>query len=176
MPVVYGTLLVALGSALLAGCGGGASSGTPGDTTTEATADAALDVPGGPEEANSIVVRVSGTEDVAYRGFIATVGEDQEEREVEGVVETVPTDYEVEVPAVEEVASIVAEVEKTESGRGELTVQIVGDDKVVEEATTRSKLGGASVRWESGEIQIGPGPAEELVVPEIETTVTEESY
>ena len=176
LPIVYGTLLVALGSALLAGCGAGASSQAKDDTTTDATANADLNVPDGPERANSIVVRISGTEGVPYLGFYGPVAEEEDLEGVQDVVGAEPTDYEVEVPEVGSVASIFTEFEKTEPGQGELRVQILGDDKIVEEARTLSRLGRASPRWESGEIQVGPPPGEEeMVPPQIETTVFEET-
>lgn len=180
LPIVYGTLLVALGGALLSGCGVGASSqakdDTTTDTTTDATADADLDVPAGPERANSIVVRISGTEGVPYLGFYGTTAEQEDLVGVQDVVGAEPTDYEVEVPPVEAVASIFTGFEKTEPGQGELRVQILGDNKIVEEARTLSRLGQASARWESGEIQVEVGPppgGEEMIPPEIETTVLE---
>jgi hypothetical protein len=169
MLVVYGTLLVALCSALLAGCGGGASSQAKGDTTTDARDDADLDVPDGPERASGIVVRVSGTEGIPYLGFYGTAAEQEEDlEEVQDVVEAEPTDYEVEVPPVEAVATIFAEFEKTEPGQGELKVQILGDDKVVQEDRTLARLGRADVMWDSSENQVGPPPGG--YPPEIETT------
>jgi hypothetical protein len=116
------------------------------------------------------VVRISGTEGAPFRSFYGTVSEEQVLEEAQGTVGVKPIDYEVEVPPIEAVAAVVAEAEKTEPGSGELRVQILGDDEVFEEGHTLSRLGRANIRWESGEIHLGPGPTGEMFPPEIETT------
>lgn len=136
-------------SALLAGCGAGGSEDEGVD----------LDVPAGPEEASSVVVRVSGTEGVPYLGFYGTVAEEEELEGVEDVVGAEPTDYEVEVPEGMPSANVFVEFEKTEPGQGELKAQILGDDKVVEEAKTLSRLGRVRAEWYSANMFVGAPPA-----------------
>jgi hypothetical protein len=122
--------LLALGT-LLAGCG-----------STEDEAD--LDVPASPEEAGSLVVRVSGTEGVPYSGNYGSLAGALEI--AEGTVGAEPTDYEV---GVEEGVSdgVIASFQKTESGQGELKVQTLADDKVVVESRTLAEFGAANADW-----------------------------
>jgi hypothetical protein len=122
--------VLALGT-LLAGCGG-----------TEDEAD--LDVPASPEEAGSLVVRVSGTEGVPYSGNYGSLAGALEI--AEGTVGAEPTDYEV---GVEEGVSdgVIASFQKTESGQGELKVQTLADDKVVVESRTLAEFGAANADW-----------------------------
>jgi hypothetical protein len=150
-----GSLLVfvlALG-ALLSGCGGSQN-------------DADADVPPSPDEANSVVVRVSGTDGIAYSGTYGTI---------EGTLETVddtigsePKDYDVEVQ--EGVSDgVTAGFQKTEAGKGELKVQILGDDKVVVESRTLAEYGAVNADWFP---QIGPPEGipsdDEMILPEDE--------
>jgi hypothetical protein len=129
----HGVLLVvvlALG-VLLAGCGG-----------TEDEAD--LDVPASPEEAGSLVVRVSGTEGVAYSGNYGSLTGAMEL--ADDTVGAEPTDYEVEVE--EGVPDgVIASFQKTEPGRGELKVQTLADDKVVVEGRTLAEFGVVNADW-----------------------------
>jgi hypothetical protein len=138
--------------ALLAGCGGGSEN------------EADLDVPASPEEASSVVVRVSGTEGVAYSGDYGTIAGESEV--VEDTVGAEPTDYEVQVqegPA----DSVIATFEKVEPGQGELRVQILGDDKVVAEGRTLAERGLTSAEWFSGDAFGGDVPPEdEMFLPE----------
>ena len=141
--------------ALLAGCGGGSEN------------EADLDVPASPEEASSVVVRVSGTEGVAYAGDYGIITDEPEV--VEDTVGAEPTDYEVEVPELQEGAtdSVIATFQKVEPGQGELRVQILGDDKVVAEGRTLAELGMTSAEWFSGDAFGGDVPPEdEMFLPE----------
>jgi major membrane immunogen (membrane-anchored lipoprotein) len=150
-----GVLLVfvlALG-ALLTGCGG-----------SENEAD--TDVPPSPDAADNVVVRVSGTEGIAYSGTYGTI---------EGTLETVddtvgsePKDYDVEVQ--EGVSDgVTAGFQKTEPGQGELKVQILGDEKVVVESRTLAEFGAVNADWFP---QIGPPeqipPDDEMILPDDE--------
>ena len=158
-----GVLLVfvlALG-VLLAGCGGSEEEGN-------------VDVPPSPEEAGSVVVRVSGTEDVAYSGTYGTI---------EGTLQTVddtvggePTEYEVEVQ--EGVSDgVTAGFQKTQPGAGELQVEILADDQVVVESRTLAEFGAVNADWfpqigPPGEI---PPGEEEFLLPEDEEITSEET-
>jgi hypothetical protein len=144
---------------LLAGCGG-------------AEDEADLDVPASPEEASNVVVRVSGTEGVAYSGDYGSITGEPEL--VEDTVGSAPTDYEVEVQ--EGAAdSVIATFQKVEPGQGELRVQILGDDKVVAEGRTLAERGLTSVEWFSGDAFDEDIPAEdEMFLPEDEQSPDEE--
>lgn len=128
--IVLGVLLtfvLALGA--LAGCGGG-----DGDTT----------LPPDLEEANNVVVRVSGTEGVAYSGDYGTImGEPQI---VDSTVGGEPTEYQVETD--QDISSgVTAFFEKTEPGAGELRAEIVADDVLVSESATYAEFGSVVVDW-----------------------------
>ena len=173
-------LLLAALVLALSGCGGGGDGGgeettserTGGGETTGAEAD--LDVPARPEEATSVVVRVSGTEGVAYSGNYGTL-----EGPVEIVDDTIgaePTYYEVQVQ--EGVSDgVVASFRKTEPGQGELRVQTLADDKVVVESRTLAELGAADAAWlpqEMGSSE-GPPPEEEVMSLEDDMVSPEEA-
>ncbi len=108
-------------------------------------------VPPTPEEAGSVVIRVSGAEGTAYSGNYETI-----EGELEVVEETTlgsePTDYEVEI---EEGVSdgVTALFEKTQPGREELRVEILADGEVVAESRTFAEFGDVIVDWFP---QVGP--------------------
>jgi hypothetical protein len=74
--------VLALGALLVAGCGGSQD-------------EADIDVPASPEEATNVVVRVSGTEGVAYSGNYGTLEGPAEI--VDDAIGAEPTDYEIEV-------------------------------------------------------------------------------
>ncbi len=142
--VVFVLALVAL---LVAGCGGSQDE------------EADIDVPASPEEATNVVVRVSGTEGVAYSGNYGTF-----ERPVEMVeaatVGAEPTDYEVQVQ--EGVSDgVFASFQKTEPGQGELRVQTLADEKVVVESRTLAELGAANADWLPQEMVLPEGMAPE---------------
>ena len=125
--------VLALGGLLLvAGCGGSQD-------------EADLDAPARPEEASNVVVRVSGTEGVAYSGNYGTLAGPVELVE-DDTVRAEPTDYEVQV---QEGASdgVIASFRKTEPGQGELRVQTLADEKVVVESWTLADLGAANADW-----------------------------
>lgn len=156
-PGVLLVFMLALGM-LLAGCGGSEDEGN-------------IDVPPSPEAAGTVVVRVSGTEDIAYSGTYGTI---------EGTLQTVddtvgaePTDYEVEVQ--EGVSDgVTAGFQKTRPGKGELRVEILADDKVIVESRTLAEFGAVNADWFP---QIGPPevlpPEDEQFVPE-DTEATSE--
>ena len=158
--------LLALGT-LLAGCGG-----------TEGEAD--LDVPTSPEEAGSLVVRVSGTEGVPYSGNYGSLAGALEI--AEGTLGAEPTDYEVELQ--EGVSDgVIASFQKTEPGQGELRVQTLADDKVAVESRTLAEFGMANADWlpqmdPPGETPPGEDemflPEEEKAPPEDAVEVTSE--
>lgn len=140
--------VLALGALLVAGCGGSQD-------------EADLDVPARPEEATNVVVRVSGTEGVAYSGNYGTL-----EGPVEIVDDTIgaePTDYEVQVQ--EGVSDgVFASFRKTEPGQGELRVQTLADEKVVVESSTLAELGVADAAWLPQEMGSTEGPPPEEVM------------
>lgn len=110
----------------LAGCGG------EGD---EAVDDSALLVP---EEAESVVVRVSGTEGAAYSGNYGAYSDafkpfGEELETVEAALGDEPTEYEVESGAIR---GVTAFFQKTQSGGEKLKVEIVADDEIILESTT----------------------------------------
>lgn len=125
--------------ALLSGCGG-SDEGEVNDN-----------VPPTPEEAGSVIIRVSGAEGTAYSGNYETI-----EGELEIVEETTlgsePVDYEVEI---QEGANdgVTALFEKTQPGREELRVRILADDELVAESRTFAEFGDVIVDWFP---QVGP--------------------
>ena len=151
---------VRLGLALVtgvfvAGCGGSGEND-----------EAPENVPASPEEATNVVVRVSGTEGVAYSGNYGTLAGPVKLVD-DATVGAEPTDYEIEV---QEGGSdgVFASFRKTEPGQGELRVQTVADEKVVVESRTLAELGAANADWFP---QIGPPeefPADEEIVLEDE--------
>lgn len=134
----YGTLAVLVLGALLEGCGGSESKVND-------------NVPPTPEEAGSVVIRVSGAEGTAYSGNYETIEGDLEVVE-DTTLGSEPTDYEVEI---EEGASdgVTALFEKTQPGREELRVEILADDEVVAESRTFAEFGDVIVDWFP---QVGP--------------------
>ncbi len=156
--VVFVLALVGL---LVAGCGGSQDE------------EADLDVPASPEEATDVVVRVSGTEGVAYSGNYGTLAGPVEIVE-DATVGAEPTDYEVQV---QEGASdgVIASFRKTEPGQGELRVQTLADEKVVVESRTLAELGAANADWLPQEpVPIDGMPPEEEMMFEDEMIPPEE--
>lgn len=157
------TLRVQLGfvfvlGALLSGCGG-SDEGEVNDK-----------IPPTPEEAGSIVIRISGAEGTAYAGNYETI-----EGELEIVEETTlgsePVDYEVEI---QEGASdgVTALFEKTQPGREELRVGILADDELVAESRTFAEFGDVIVDWFP---QMGPPGAFQEDLPDEEIPEDESS-
>jgi len=148
-------LVLVLGT-LLVGCGGSGENG-----------GAPENVPASPEEAGEVVVRVSGAEGTAYSGTYGSI-----EGALQTVDETIgaePTEYQVEVE--EGVADgVTAGFQKTQSGPGELSVEILADGEVIVESRTFAEFGAANADWFP---QIGPPeeiPADEEIVLEDEGT------
>jgi hypothetical protein len=147
---------LALGT-LLAGCGGSGQNGEVPD-----------DLPASPEEADEVVVRVSGTEGTAYSGTYGTI-----EGRLQTVDETLgaePTEYDVEVE--EGVADgVTAGFQKTQSGTEALSVEILADGEVVVESRTFAEFGAVNADWFP---QIGPPdeipPDEEILFEDEEVT------
>ena len=145
---------------LVAGCGGSGENG-----------EAPENVPASPEEAGEVVVRVSGAEGTAYSGTYGSI-----EGALQTVDETIgaePTEYQVEVE--EGVADgVTAGFQKTQSGTGELSVEILADGEVIVESRTFAEFGAANADWCP---QIGPPeeiPADEEIVFEDEGIDSEE--
>jgi len=153
-------VLTLVGVVLVSGCGGSRD-------------ESDLDVPASPEDAGSLVVRVSGTEGVPYSGEYGSL-----EGAVEGVDDTVgaePTDYEVEIQ--EGVSDgVIASFQKSEPGQGELRVQTLADDKVVVEGRTLAELGTANADWlpQMGPLLEGELPPEDEMMFEDEMIPPEE--
>jgi hypothetical protein len=146
VPLVF---VLSLGS-LLAGCGGAEDD------------EVDLDVPASPEEASSLVVRVSGTEGVPYSGNYGSLAGAVEL--ADGTIGAEPTDYEVQVQ--EGVSDgVIASFQKTEPGQGELRVQTLADDKVVVEGRTLAEFGMANADWlpQMGPPEGGVPPKDEMM-------------
>jgi hypothetical protein len=153
-------VLVLVLGVLLAGCSGSGEKG-----------EAPENLPSSPDEANEVVVRVSGTESTAYSGTYGTI---------EGTLQTVddtvgsdPTDYDVEVE--EGVADgVTAGFQKTQPGSEELSVEVLADDQVVVESRTFAEFGAVNADWFP---QIGPPeemPDDDGILFEDEDSVPEE--
>jgi hypothetical protein len=134
---------------VLAGCAGGEEEGKDAP------------VPSSLEEADNVMVRVSGAQDTAYIGHYGTLG--GEPQIVEDTLEAEPQEYEVEIEGVR-ADGVSASFRKIESDTGELKAEIVADDVVVAESRTRVPPGSVIVEW------IPEGMFQEEGVPEEEHT------
>ncbi|MDQ3964848.1 MAG: hypothetical protein M3246_00085 [Actinomycetota bacterium] len=125
----------------LGGCGGGsedegerAENEPVRETTTEEAAAAE----------NVVVVRVSGTQGVAYSGSYGTA------REVRNVNDTAlgaePRNYELEEVGSEE-GAVNAVFKKSSPGRETLMVEILVDGEVLTRSETSAELGSVTVNW-----------------------------
>jgi hypothetical protein len=128
--IIFGVLLVFV-FGTLAGCGGSGERG---------------DIPASPEEADEVVVRVSGTEGTAYSGTYENITGEGEPQIIDETLGDEPTEYEVEV---EEGASdgVSAFFEKTQPGGGELKAEILADGEVITESKTYAEFGSVIVDW-----------------------------
>ncbi len=125
---------------LLSGCGGSHEGEVNGN------------VPPTPEEAGSVVIRVSGAEGTAYSGNYETIEGELVIVEETTLGSSAPIDYEVEI---QEGANdgVTALFEKTQPGREELRVGILADDELVAESRTFAEFGDVIVDWFP---QVGP--------------------
>jgi hypothetical protein len=123
-------IVVVLGFGTLVGCG----------------SEEMGNVPARPEEADEIVVRVSGTEGTAYAGTYGNLEEEGAPQIIEDTLGDGPTEYGVKI---EEGVSdgVSAFFEKTEPGSGGLEAQILADGEVVAESTTYAEFGSVIVDW-----------------------------
>ena len=137
-------IVVVLAFGTLAGCGSGETG----------------NVPANPEEADEIVVRVSGSEGTAYAGTYGNLEEEGAPQIIEDTLGDEPTEYEVEI---EEGVSdgVSAFCEKTEPGSGELEAEILADSEIVAESTTYAEFGSVIVDWFPQ-----AGPLEEIPIEE----------
>ena len=103
-------------------------------------------VPINPEEADNVLVRVSGALGTAYTGSYGTLG--GEPQIVEATLGDEPQEY---VVVIEEGRTdgdgIIASFRKTETGPGELEAAIVADGVVIAESMTRVPNGTVNVDW-----------------------------
>ena len=160
---------LALVGLLVVGCGGSQD-------------EADIDVPASPEEATNVVVRVSGTEGVAYSGNYGTLAGPVEIVD-DATVGAEPTDYEVQVQEGS-TDGVIASFRKVEPGQGELRVQTLADEKVVVESRTLAELGAANADWLPQELVDPQGMApeegmmfeDEMIPPEEEEGVHEEDH
>jgi hypothetical protein len=149
MPGLFGLLLVVvvvvmLVPFLVVGCGGDQEKGSEEE------------LPPKLEEVEEVVVRVSGTEGVAYSGAYGSIA--GEPRSVDDALGDEPQEYEVEVGEGEAATGgVFAGFQKTEPGAGRLTAQILADGQVVSESTTYAEFGAVNVDWIS---QMLPPPEE----------------
>ncbi|HZY57565.1 MAG TPA: hypothetical protein VFE09_07195 [Rubrobacteraceae bacterium] len=137
---VPGVLCVLVLVLALVGCGGGsedegerAKNEPVRETTTEEAA-----------AAENVVVRVSGTQGLAYSGSYGTA------REVRNVNDTAlgaePKNYELEEVGSEE-GAVNAVFKKSSPGRETLMVEILVDGEVLTRSETSAELGSVTVNW-----------------------------
>ncbi len=142
--------LVLVIAVLPAGCGGSGESG-----------EAPENVPASPEEAGEVVVRVSGAEGTAYSGTYGSI--EGELQTVDDTIGAEPTEYQVEVE--EGVADgVTAGFQKTQSGTGELSVEILADGEVIVESRTFAEFGSANADWFPQTGPLKEIPADEEIV------------
>ncbi len=127
-------LAVLLTLATLAGCGGGGEN-------NEALDDSA---PLAPEEANSVTIRVSGTEGTAYVGDYGTLNVEDDLLTVEGTLGDEPEELEVEGDISQ---GVIAFFQKTQPGGEKLKVEIRAEDQTIIESTSYAELGETSLNW-----------------------------
>ena len=129
------SLVVVLAFGTLARCGGSGENG-----------EAPSQVPANPEEAGEVMVRVSGTESIAYAGTYGNLEQEGVPPTIEDTLRDEPAEYEVEI---EEGVSdgVSAFFEKTEPGVGELEAEILADGEVIAESTTYAEFGSVIVDW-----------------------------
>lgn len=114
----------------------------PGGAAEEAPEQDAEPAPAAAEDVSNVVVRVGGTEGVAFSSNYGNIDSD---RSVEG---TVPAEYEVEADTgAFSFDNVSAFFSKAGEGQGELTVQIVADGEVVNESNTTAPYGTVSANW-----------------------------
>jgi hypothetical protein len=123
-------IVVVLAFGTLAGCGSGETG----------------NVPASPEEADEIVVRVSGTEGTAYAGTYGNLEQEGVPPTIEDTLGDEPTEYEVEIEGGV-LDGVSAFFEKTEPGSDKLEVEILADGEVIAESTTYAEFGSVIVDW-----------------------------
>jgi len=107
----------------------------------------AKDLPSSPVEADDLVVRVSGTEGVAYKGSYGTSFLKRDETDVKKTtVKSEPTEYKVNLQKGKDKA-VFAEFSKTQSNTEQLEVEIVADDEVAVEGSTNVEKGSVFIDW-----------------------------
>ena len=134
---ILGDLLVfVLAVGLLVGCGGSQS-------------ESGNAIPSSPEDANNVVVRVSGAQGTAYSGDYGTIS--GEPQIVDSTLGSDPTEYKVDIEKGTS-DGVTAFFQKTQSGGGELKAEILADGETVVESRTRAEFGSVVVDWlpESG--------------------------
>jgi hypothetical protein len=103
-------------------------------------------VPSTPEEANNVLVRVSGTQGTTYIGSYSTL-----RGELQIVEDTTlgdePQEYEVPVEEGEPPDGVTASFQKRTAGTVELKAEIVADEVVVAESMTLVPTGSVIVEW-----------------------------
>ncbi len=93
-----------------------------------------------------MVVRVSGTEGIAYAGTYGNLEEVGAPQMIEDTLGDKPTEYEVEVVGgVSDGVS--AFFEKIEPGGGGLKAEILADGVIVAESTTYAEYGSVILDW-----------------------------
>lgn len=104
-------------------------------------------LPSAPAGAESLIIRVSGTEGVVYKGVYATSFTDEDETTVkEATIDSDPTEYEVDLQGGKDKA-VLADFTKTQSGTGQLKVEIVADGEVAVEGATNIDKGSVFIDW-----------------------------
>lgn len=122
--------------------------------------------PPNPEDAEEVVVRVSGTEGIEYSGDYSTLEGDLQQ--ATGALEGEPVEYAVDIQ--EGVSDgVTAFFRKTQPGAGELKAEILADDTIVTESTTYAELGSVIVDWlpESDVQDLPAGDLPEEVPPPV---------
>ncbi len=106
-------------------------------------------VPSTPEEAGTVLVRVSGAQGTTYTGSYGTLG--GEFQTVEDTLGDEPQEYEVQFeedsPDGVSGSAVSASFQKSDAGTGELKAELVADDVVVAESMTRVPNGSIIVDW-----------------------------
>jgi hypothetical protein len=104
------------------------------------------DLPSTPAGAKNLVIRVSGSKGVAYKGSYGHSIFEKAKNVKETTVKAEPTEYKVDLPKDKD-KSLFASFGKTQSGSEQLKVEIVADGEVAADGSTNVEKGTVLLIW-----------------------------
>jgi hypothetical protein len=106
----------------------------------------AKDLPSTPAGTKSLVIRVSGSKGVAYKGSYGHSIYEKAKNVKETTVKSEPTEYKVDLPKGKD-KSLFASFGKTQSGTEQLKVEILADGEVAADGSTNIEKGSVLLIW-----------------------------